>query len=96
MQTIMNQSELQAIPFLKQLRTEVEKILGDSEHIAFLAKQLYKRYNEWVEINPDISRSESFKNLEKDIVSLSHTCAFVAQDCEDVRQAIVDCDTELN
>ena len=92
----MNQPELQAVYFLKELGTEVEKILTDAEHIAFLAKQLYKRYNEWVEINPDISRSESFKNLEKDIISLSHTCAFVAQDCEDVRQSIVDCDTELN
>ena len=92
----MNQPELQAVNFLKELRTEVEKILGDSEHIAFLAKQLYKRYKEWVETNLDISRSESFKNLEKDIMSLSHTCAFVAQDCEDVRQSIVDCDTELN
>jgi len=92
----MNQSEIQDVHFLKELRTEVEKILNDAEHIAFLAKQLYKRYNEWIETNPDISRSESFKNLAKDIVSLSHTCAFVAQDCEDVRQSIVDCDTELN
>lgn len=92
----MNQHEVQTAHFLKELNAEVEKILSDTEHVAFLAKQLYKRYDEWVEANPDISRSESFKNLEKDIKLLYQTCTFVAQDCVDVRQSIVDCNTELN
>ena len=92
----MNQDKQQAISFLKRLDAEVEQLLNDSEGIIFLAERLYRRFEQWVEQNPDVSRSEGFKNLEKDIRTLFQTCQFVAKDCIDARHSIVDCSTELN
>jgi hypothetical protein len=92
----MSQNKAPVTTFLKELNAEVEKILSDSEHIVFLAEQLYKRYDQWIEENPDISRSESFKNLEKDIRALYQTSTFMSQDCVDVRHSIAQCLVELN
>ena len=92
----MSNDKTTAIGFLKELDFEIEKILNDSESIIFLTEQLYKRYNDWLEDNPDISRSEGFKNLGKDIRTLYQTCKFINTDCYDIRHSITDCQTDLN
>jgi hypothetical protein len=92
----MNQNKQKAITFLKELDSEVEQFFNDSETIIFLAERLYKMLNEWIEQNPDISRSEGFKGLEKDIRALYQTCNFLVKDCLDIRHSISDCGVELN
>jgi len=92
----MNQNKQKAINFLKELDFEVGQVLNDSESIMFLAERLYKTFDEWIEQNPDISRSESFKGLEKDIRALYQTCKFLTKDCLDIRHSISDCSVELN
>lgn len=92
----MNPNKQKAITFLKELDFEVGQILNDSESIMFLAERLYKTFDEWIEENPDISRSEGFKGLEKDIKALYQTCNFLTKDCLDIRHSISDCGVELN
>ena len=85
-----------AIGFLKELDMAVADILNESQHILSLVEQLYRTYNDWVDANIDISRSEGFKNLEKDIKSLVQTCKFLENDSLDVRHSISDCSVEHN
>lgn len=92
----MNQNKQKAITFLKELDFEVGQVLNDSESLLFLAERLYKTFDEWIEQNPDISRSEGFKGLEKDIKALYQTCKFLIKDCVDIRHSISDCGVELN
>jgi hypothetical protein len=92
----MNQNKQKAITFLKDLDSEVEQLFNGSEAIIFLAECLYKMFDEWIEQNPDISRSEAFKGLEKDIRALYQTCNFLVKDCLDIRHSISDCSIELN
>ena len=92
----MNQNKQKAITFLKELDFEVGQVLNDSESIMFLTERLYKTFDEWIEQNPDISRSEAFKGLEKDIRALYQTCNFLVKDCLDIRHSISDCGVELN
>lgn len=71
----MNQEhKRKAITFLKELDLEMGQFFNDSEPMLFLAERLYKNFDAWIEENPDISRSEGFKGLRKDIKSLYQTC----------------------
>lgn len=92
----MNQNKQQAISFLKELDKQVEAILNDSESIILLVKRIYDCFDEWLEQNPDISRTEGFRNLEKDVRTLFQTCRFITKDCVDIRHSINDCSVELN
>lgn len=90
------QTKQMAISFLKELDMDIANILNQSEHIVTLTEHLFEKYNDWLDANPDISRSEGFKNLEKDIRTLYQTCKFLGNDCLDVRHSISDCGVELN
>ena len=92
----MSQNKQKAINFLKELDFEVGQILNDSESIMFLAERLYKTFDEWMEQNPDVSRSEGFKGLRKDIRALYQTCNFLVKDCVDIRHSLSDCSVELS
>ena len=85
-----------AISFLKELDGDIVDILNEVEPVVVLVEQLYRKYNDWLESNLDISRSEGFKALEKDIKSLQQTCKFLNNDCLDVRHSISDCSVECN
>ena len=92
----MNNNKPGAVQFLKELEAEALNILEDSENIALLTERRYKKYNDFLEMNEDIARSEAFRVLEKDIRTLYQTCKFISSDCADVRHSITDCGVGLN
>ncbi len=88
--------EKMAIAFLKEMNLEAQQILNEAEHLSLLVEQLHKKYSEFIEKNPDLTRSEAFKILEKDLKNLQQTCRFVSNDCKDICHGISDCGVELN
>lgn len=84
------------VQFLQGLSIGMGNIQGEVGSIISLVENLCQQYDEWAKQNPDVSRSEVFKALARDLQILYQTCKFISHDCVDVQHSISECDKALN
>ena len=80
----MSYSEKLAITFLKEMYSDIEKILNNSEQLLFLVESIYKKYGGFVELNPDVTRSEAFKALGNDLRNLYRACGVICNETNSI------------
>lgn len=92
----MPYSEKFALTFLKEIYKDLGGIVICFEDMRLSIEQLYKKYQEFIEANPEFMRLEAFKKLEADLQEIYKTCRFVSNKCTETQYDITDCGAEIN
>ena len=92
----MPYSEKLALTFLKEMYKDLDVISIRLENVLSPIEQLYKKYEEFIEANPEFMCSQAFKDLEKDLKEIQQTCKLIHSKCIEAQCDITDCGIGIN
>ena len=92
----MPYSEKLALTFLKEMYKDLDIISIRLKNVLSPIAQLYKKYEEFIEANPEFMCSQAFKDLEKDLKELQQICKLICNKCIEAQYDITDCGVEIN